>query len=366
MNLLSIIANFETVPVNEKFRKSVIAQGRVRLFVGGSVVLILTLSFWLMGRISNEFILTSIGYILFCIAGVSLPKLLDQHRLLTFSYVATVLDPLAFLSCGLLLDQYAIIILGFYLFTIMGYGIRLGYRHLLACHLASLATLVILILASGHFLEQWPIWLSYTLTLVGVPAYAGVLIRRLHASQRSLETLATRDPLTGLPNRRLLQERLTKAITLAARINCDVALLYFDLDGFKKVNDTYGHPVGDKLLQTVAAEVLKVIRDSDTFARIAGDEFVVVLEGGHGDTGALVVAQQILTRLKAITMIDDQLIAISASIGISLLSELKRRHNVVDADGLIEDADQALYQAKRGGKNQYCIAGDAMSASPIP
>jgi diguanylate cyclase (GGDEF)-like protein len=153
---------------------------------------------------------------------------------------------------------------------------------------------------------------------------------------------AYHDDLTGLPNRHVLLDRFNQATALAARHEQTVALLFFDLDGFKHINDTLGHSVGDKLLQQVAARLAASIRASDTACRYGGDEFVVLLQELRDKEGAVVSAKNIRARLSAPYLIDGVEIAITTSLGIVL--------HGVDARGyldLIRLADLAMYRDKR-------------------
>jgi len=167
------------------------------------------------------------------------------------------------------------------------------------------------------------------------------------AAESKLQHQALTDELTGLPNRRLLADRLGQNIESAKRDHQIVALLYIDLDGFKLVNDSLGHSIGDVLLGQVAGRLRSRIRKSDTLARLGGDEFTVVLTKLHYKEEAELVAQSLLEALSTAFEIEGHEINISASIGVSMFPE-----NSVDADLLLQQADTAMYAAKRNGKNQ--------------
>ena len=165
-------------------------------------------------------------------------------------------------------------------------------------------------------------------------------------AEAKLQYQAMYDELTGLPNRRLLSDRLSHTLASAARAHHIAALLYIDLDGFKLVNDSLGHAVGDLLLSQVATRLQGRVRAADTLARLGGDEFVVVLaQLNHKDEAAL-VAEKLLEAITLPFVIEEQKITISASIGISIFPE-----TASDADGLLQQADSAMYAAKRNGKN---------------
>ena len=166
---------------------------------------------------------------------------------------------------------------------------------------------------------------------------------------------ANHDPLTGLPNRNLFNDRLEHIIKLIGRTDGSIALMFVDLDGFKRVNDDFGHGVGDLLLKEVAARLMGCVRDSDTVARIGGDEFTVILGAVDGEEGASRVAGQILESVSApytlkISDRDVQFHDLSASIGIVILSGRQ-----VTTDSFLKRADEAMYKAKQSGKKCVCL-----------
>lgn len=167
-----------------------------------------------------------------------------------------------------------------------------------------------------------------------------------------LEQMAQFDMLTGLPNRRMLLDRLAHLVAISKRSGQRFALLFVDLDGFKRINDTYGHEAGDRVLQTVAARLSACIRISDMAGRMGGDEFTVLLSTLSKDDDAGQVAEKILDALKLpITLPCGSKDHISASIGISLFPE-----NSTDGNTLIAMADDAMYLVKRAMKNSYRFA----------
>ncbi len=173
-------------------------------------------------------------------------------------------------------------------------------------------------------------------------------ITALKHSQQRLERLAFHDPLTGLPNRALLSDRLSQAIANAERSASLLAVGYLDLDGFKPVNDRLGHAAGDQLLIAVARRLGAELRSSDTLSRLGGDEFVLLLND-LGDLNACERAlYRILAALAAPFTIAGQQVTVSASLGVSLYPL-----DHVDADTLIRHADQAMYAAKQAGRNRY-------------
>jgi diguanylate cyclase (GGDEF)-like protein len=168
--------------------------------------------------------------------------------------------------------------------------------------------------------------------------------------QKHLFGLAHFDQLTGLPNRTLLLDRLNQAISVSNRSSRAISLLFIDLDGFKPVNDTYGHSIGDKLLKEVAERLLSCLREGDTAARIGGDEFIVILLESDLDR-AITVANRILGTIRVPYEFGKKNISsISASIGIA-----EYPNHADDIDSLITAADNAMYAAKKRGKDRLAV-----------
>ena len=181
-------------------------------------------------------------------------------------------------------------------------------------------------------------------------------VRLLHDAARThgrmLESLALRDPLTGLANRRLLADRMSMALVHAQRHTIPMAVVYMDLDGFKQINDRLGHSAGDALLKMVAGRLVETVREEDTVARLGGDEFIVVLPHLSGIDAAATVASKMIEAVSHPYDIEGQSVSITTSAGIGIYPV-----HGEDADRLMKNADLALYQAKRAGKNAYRIAG---------
>lgn len=170
----------------------------------------------------------------------------------------------------------------------------------------------------------------------------------LKRRQDRLQYLAYHDPLTGLPNRKLFNEQLEESLLWAQNNNLMVGLLFIDLDGFKKVNDTLGHEMGDRLLITVANRLNNCLRGSDTVARLGGDEFTVILRAIPNEVVAAKVAEKILLTITEPILLEGNVAKVSASIGISIYPL-----NSYDAKTLTNQADAAMYRAKHMGKNRY-------------
>lgn len=166
--------------------------------------------------------------------------------------------------------------------------------------------------------------------------------------QQQLEYIAHYDPLTNLPNRILLSERLNNEIEKCDKRGLSLAVAYLDLDGFKVINDSFGHNVGDDLLRTLSNRMNQSLRDGDTLARIGGDEFVAVLVGIDKISDCGSVLDSLLQAAMAPVLVGERTLQVSTSIGVTLYP-----HDGVDAEQLIRHADQAMYIAKQMGKNRY-------------
>lgn len=175
--------------------------------------------------------------------------------------------------------------------------------------------------------------------------------QELMRANRRLEFLATHDNLTGLPNRLLLYDRLDQAIKKAQRNQSKFALFFIDLDDFKQVNDSFGHAVGDYVLQTVGGILSQSVRVSDTVSRLAGDEFALILYDVHGLADIETVAHKIAAALSQPMRVLEGRVSITASIGVSLFPD-----HGLEPDFLLRKADQAMYAAKNAGKNKYVMA----------
>lgn len=176
-------------------------------------------------------------------------------------------------------------------------------------------------------------------------------ITSLKKNQERLEYIAHYDPLTGLPNRALLADRLAQGMKQAQRTGKVLAVAYIDLDGFKDVNDEYGHHTGDELLTILAKSMQKVIREADTLARLGGDEFIIILNDLDDIADAFPFLNRVLRSVSTIKDIQGNSIDISASVGLSFYPQ----QDSLQPDQLIRQADQAMYIAKQSGKNRYSI-----------
>jgi len=180
------------------------------------------------------------------------------------------------------------------------------------------------------------------------------------AMARQMAHSAEHDFLTGLPNRMLLNDRVGQAIALARRHMRKVAVLFLDLDGFKHINDSLGHPVGDKLLQSIAKRLVDCIRGSDSVSRQGGDEFVVLLLDLEHAEDAAVTARRMLEAVALPHCIDRHDLHVTASIGVSVYPD-----DGQDAETLIKNADTAMYQAKENGRRSFQFFKPAMNVRAV-
>jgi diguanylate cyclase (GGDEF)-like protein len=168
------------------------------------------------------------------------------------------------------------------------------------------------------------------------------------AMSLELSRLAQHDVLTNLPNRALFNDRLSQAIALAHRQAAHLALLFVDLDRFKDVNDSFGHAMGDTLLQSVAHRLLACVRSSDTVSRHGGDEFVMLLSHVEGAEDAGVTAERVIAALVAPLRVAGRNLQVTASIGVSVYPD-----DAQEAETLLNAADTAMYHAKGNGRSNY-------------
>jgi diguanylate cyclase (GGDEF)-like protein/PAS domain S-box-containing protein len=197
----------------------------------------------------------------------------------------------------------------------------------------------------------------------GQPSGAVIVFRDVSAARAmalQMTHSAQHDFLTGLPNRMLFNDRVSQAVVLAPRHMKNVAVLFLDLDGFKHINDSLGHPIGDKLLQSIAKRLVDCVRDSDTVSRQGGDEFVVLLSEVEQSEDASITASRMLRAVAGAHSIDQHDLHVTASIGVSVYPD-----DGLDAETLIKNADTAMYQAKENGRQSYQFFKPAMNVRAV-
>lgn len=193
--------------------------------------------------------------------------------------------------------------------------------------------------------------LTYRLISILVSVLCGLLVYQVLKYRHHLAALANLDSLTNLPNRRVLDIHMAQSLTAAKRTQKKMAMMAIDVDYFKKINDTYGHDVGDEVLRVVASSIQSVIRETDTVSRTGGDEFIVVLNNITLATHAVTIANKLKASLHAPLTIAGHTIAIHLSIGIALYHHDRPK----TLKQLVKEADIALYQAKANGRNGYSV-----------
>jgi diguanylate cyclase (GGDEF)-like protein len=201
------------------------------------------------------------------------------------------------------------------------------------------------------------IYSSSSVVVFGVLVWLNTRKINIEYAQRSA---AQHDFLTGLPNRMLLNDRIGQAIKFAPRLNRKVAVLFLDLDGFKHVNDSLGHAIGDKLLQSIAKRLMKCVRATDTVSRQGGDEFIVLLSEMAQSEDAAVTARRLLKAISRVHTIDQHELYVSASIGVSVYPD-----DTLDPETLIKNADTAMYQSKHNGGQNYELFEPAMNVRAV-
>jgi diguanylate cyclase (GGDEF)-like protein len=189
----------------------------------------------------------------------------------------------------------------------------------------------------------------------GAPAVYGWDVTAHVRQQRALEHLALHDPLTGLANRVLFGERVRDELRRRARTGSDVAIVYADLDGFKEINDTWGHAAGDLLLTTLADRLRECVRPGDIVARLGGDEFAICCPDLFGVDDALAVAHRLIDDATAPVTIGSALVRVSVAVGVALADG----DEPVDGAQLLARADLAMYAAKNSGRARVALAPSA-------
>ena len=256
-----------------------------------------------------------------------------------------------------LMGEAGAVLFSISLWIVIGNGLRYGQRYLYTAMALANMGFVFVMVENPFWIQHRTMAVGLLVGLVVLPIFFSSLLGRLNRSNDKLKKLgedmtrlAMHDTVTGLPNRALLQERLNQAIAGCQRYNRILAVLFIDLDGFKAVNDRWGHKLGDDLLRVVAGRITSSVRRTDTVARLGGDEFVVLLVEISGPDDATTVADKILAQFRLPFDIDQQQVSVGASIGIAIYPVSGE-----NAELLIRNADQAMYQAKRNGKNNINV-----------
>jgi diguanylate cyclase (GGDEF)-like protein len=218
-----------------------------------------------------------------------------------------------------------------------------------APYLISVPILGLMIVAALNGETHVILAVGVALLVVGIALRQWITILELRDRERLISHMAYHDTLTGLPNRALLLDRAEQAIAFARRQSTGLAVLSIDLDKFKQVNDTYGHLFGDRFLRAVSDALTRTLRETDTVARVGGDEFVVLLPGVDSERTAVDMADKLLAAMRSVE-VDGSPFPSHGSIGISICPQ--------DGDSLEElwnHADAAMYEAKQAGRDRLQV-----------
>jgi diguanylate cyclase (GGDEF)-like protein len=342
--------------VSGAFPKNPEKEQAILRMVFGTVVLLVYLAFTLVCHSKNAYstMVTVAFYVAFGIVTYVATNVgpARSHLRLT---LATIVDQATVTTALAIGGQTALPLLWVVFWFLVGAGCRYGRRMLaLSCAVA---------LAGFVSLMYWQPWwrtniaagLGLTLSVAAISLYLAVLVYRL-------EKQAATDPLTGLSNRVRLEQAIGRTLIGRGTEVGETALFLIDLDGFKEVNDSHGHAVGDELLQSFAIALVGRMRRGDTLARLGGDEFVVLAHHVYGQEGALRIADNIHAILSNVRTVGGQPTTVSASIGVCMLAE-GTGGSPLDAQTLMRAADSAMYRAKTRGKGQTAFA-DATDTQP--
>jgi diguanylate cyclase (GGDEF)-like protein len=253
---------------------------------------------------------------------------------------------------------------GFLFLVTIGWGLRFGRHYLWLATGIIVLGMVCNLALSPYWQDNRLFGVTIIFGLIANTVNASILLGKIAAGNRQLaekieeiSRLAWQDQLTKLPNRPYFRDRLGQMLAAAGRSGGQVALLLFDIDGFKAVNDTLGHEAGDRLLLEIAERVGRRVRQADTFARVGGDEFVILMDIAHDKSDAIPVAETVVTAIAEIDIFAEQGLRVGASVGIAWSGSVATRERV--ADELLIQADRAMYEAKRAGKGRYKFADES-------
>ncbi len=256
------------------------------------------------------------------------------------------------------LGQTGLVFIFIYLWIIVGNGLRYGQRSLFESMLLCVVSYLLMVANTPYWRNDIYLASGYLVSMIVLPLYFYSMLKKLNASNAELAILADKlhimamhDSLTGLPNRALFQESLEHALSMAQRRHERLAVLFIDLDGFKKINDTHGHLSGDVVLKTIASRLLALVRKSDLVARFAGDEFMVLLNNAN-QKKVNIVAHKLISEISASIVIADRTLEVTASIGIAVYPE-----SGTTAAEIMAKADTAMYHCKQQGKNRMMVDG---------
>jgi len=255
----------------------------------------------------------------------------------------------------------------FVLWIIIDFGMRFGSTFLFTGMAGGLSGFIVLSIISPYWQQNLPTAMGLMLGIVVLPLFYLTLLRRLHRLNKRLAGelartahAATHDTLTDLANREYFFEKINDELKRIHRHGGGFAVLFIDLDGFKQINDNYGHQEGDRILVEVAGRLRELARKSDWIARLGGDEFSLLLHGATRPEVICRLAQNIILRLAEPYALSSGPANISASVGISLCPS-----HGDSVQELIRAADHAMYRAKAGGKNAFVLYDPSLDSEDV-
>ena len=273
-------------------------------------------------------------------------------KISTYWYVVSLLvDIFLLLAIVYFVSDFGVILVPLYLWLLATVYSGVSKWHLYIVATIVIATAVMTFWFNGYWLQN-QYQLLVALFVLAVPSLFIFFYRRI-------KNLVLIDPLTSLPNRMLFQDRLDQALKICRRNAGKAALLFMDLDGFKQVNDTLGHNVGDQLLKEVSGRLRNVVRNTDTIARLGGDEFAIILSDIHGSEVPVRIAEKILAKFEGPYHVNGRQINVGISIGIALCPDHADERN-----DLIRFSDVAMYAAKKD-KAGYVVYSDEYNKAEI-
>ncbi len=279
------------------------------------------------------------------------PKINYARRFLGMAHDVAILTTFFYFG-----NEVAALFLFVYPFTAIGNGFRYGEKWLLISALLGAIGLAILLGKSEYWSGISMISAGLAINFIMVVTYTGLLLRKLRSTTAKLEELATHDALTGLPNRRLIMDQLRQTLEFNLQNRRTVAFVYFDLDGFKRVNDTLGHGAGDFLLQEVGRRTRSLLRDTDLLARLGGDEFSIVMDSVQSREDAEIICRRVVQAVEEITSIMGHPIAVSVSVGCVIVTpDSINSNNDSSEESVMRQADACMYQSKKSGRGRYTI-----------
>ena len=334
-------------------------QATLRVWMGALVLLAYLVFAWLHPSHDSELLA---GFIALYVAygALSLIAVRTMAGPSRVRLVITTIADQAFVASGLAIGgSMGLPLLWVVFWFLIGSGCRYGKATLAVSCATALAAIAALATWQPWWEANRPAALGIALSVLGASVYLSVLVDRLGSANRVLARQASTDPLTGLSNRYALEKTVGRTMTAISEGDDGTsALLLIDLDGFKEVNDTYGHATGDLLLQNFATLLTRRMRKTDTVARLGGDEFVVLARHVPDRAAVLTVAESIHAILAAMTSVGDRPVNVSASIGACMIHG-DAQNQTRDIATLMRAADRAMYRAKTLGQGQTVFADGA-------